>query len=767
MSRAERRALQGCGGLAFLAAEASLHLWNSHILALYSVFMILATCAGTAIHMVAAVRGVGHARRVWSITALGLAFWAFAEVSVGIEAILTGSTPGRSILANVFNLGALLLAVVAMLMIPSAPKSTSGKLCMALDGLVAASALLGIVWIVALEPMIHLEGSKNALFDLAYPVLTVGVLTVALVLLAGQSTRQANAMTAITAGVCVLATALLVEIATLVVREDGLRPWIWGGYVASAVLLGMAPLAPLPHDRQRTWQPSTALGSVIPYLPLAGFVLICVCFTLTGRALDPQVVWAIVLMLGAILGRQSLALQLNVALTRDLAAQRERLALEALHDPLTGLPNRALLTSTLADLDPSPTGQDSTALLMIDLDGFKAVNDTLSHAAGDQLLITIADRLREAIAPYGQNAFAARLGGDEFAVLLHPGALETATDLARDILRRFAEPMVFDDRPATVRASIGIALTSQRPATARLLHHADLALYEAKHHAKGHYQLFDRRMADAVKARRSLQTDLAKALADGQFSLAYQPIVDLSTGASHSAEALVRWNHPREGTLGPDAFLPVAADGGLLADVDRWVLSTAASQLAAWREADPEYTMNVNMSAAYLACGTVVEDVHRALHDHRLPADALVIEVTEDSLIANLDEAARTLGKLRDLGVRVALDDFGVGYSSLTYLRRLPVNVVKIDRSFIGDLDRDPPAAVLVGNVLSLVHGLGLSCIAEGIENPRQIVHLRTCHCEQAQGFLFSRPRFPDALDSLPPGVASVPSEVRAGRSHS
>ena len=714
---------------AFAAAELSLVLWPAHTIALYSVFIMLTTTGGAVLHAVTARRSTGHARRVWTITAIGLACWAYSEISVGIGAVLTGVAAPRGPLANILTLGALIFAVAGMLAIPTAPRSFTGKLRMLFDGLIAAAALMGTAWILVLRPLTRVEAMSTAILDLSFPIVAVGVLAVGLVLLAGQRLRQRNAMTAITGSVVVLTAILLLEIAENAIGLPALRPYVLGGYVAAALLMALAARAPMPTGGERAWQPSTTIGSALPYLPVALFSAVAGVFLVAGRALDNEMIASGAIMVAAVFGRQFIELRLNAGLTRELAEERSRYAAEAAHDALTGLPNRAALTNALAVPGPA-------TLLLIDLDGFKSINDTLGHGAGDELLRIVAGRLWTAA---GTQALPSRLGGDEFALLLRGSALGEARALAQTVLASFSQPMRLDGYPAAVSASIGIA-TCEDDAH-RLLHRADLALYDAKHHGKGAYRVFDEALSALVEERRHLQAELALAIGQGQLEVLYQPVVELATGESHAAEALVRWRHPERGLLAPDTFLPAAQDAGLLAEIDRWVLTTATAQLAVWRATDPAYTIAVNFSVAYLVSGRVVDDVRAVLARHALPGPALTVEVTETSLIADLDAAARTLAELRGLGVRVALDDFGVGYSSLTYLRTLPVDIVKIDRSFVREIGLNPQAGILVAAVLGLVNGLGLDCVAEGVEEPEQVTQLLALHCRRAQGYLFARPQ--------------------------
>ncbi|MFG1924979.1 putative bifunctional diguanylate cyclase/phosphodiesterase [Cryptosporangium sp. NPDC048952] len=758
MARAGRPVSRVVATLVLLGVLVCLHLFPDRVDALYSASIMLLTCGGAALHGWTAQRSTGRARRVWITTTIGLACWGYAEVSVGIPAVVTGTAPDRTLLANVLNLSAMAFVVIAMLSIPGAPRDRFARLKMLLDGVVAATALAGIVWMLVLEPLIRVKGASPAFIDLAYPVGATGVLAVGVVLLAGQPLRQLSAMTLVTTGVSVLTVGLLVEIGGEITGDGSIRPWALDTYLIAASLLVSSALAPLPDDHERDWQ--TAGGGLLPYVPVAVLYLTAALYMLTGRTLEPPVVWAAMIMTAGVLVRQLLALQANARLTEDLAAQRAKLVFEATHDALTSLPNRAMLQRALAALpgatragDPPPADGLPT-LLMIDLDGFKSVNDTLGHAAGDQLLVVIAERIRGAIEPLGDVALPVRLGGDEFAVLLHSGGSPVAVELAQDLVLGIGTPMSLDGHPATVGASIGIATHGR---SERMLHDADVALYEAKARGKGHYRLFDERLSAAVAARQSLEADLGGALAGDQLSLEYQPLVDLMSGDAPRCEALLRWNHPTRGRLTPDEFLTAAQHVGLLPALDRWVLATATAQVAEWRATDPEFVVSVNASAAYLASGTLPRDVRRSMEKHGLPGSALIVEVTEGSLIVNLEAAAGLLRELRELGVRVALDDFGVGYSSLNYLRQLPVDVVKLDRSFTRELGTGPDAVILVDGVLDLAYRLGLETVAEGVETEEQAGQLRDLGCRYGQGFYFGAPT---------PPIADHPPSVGDGSPH-
>jgi diguanylate cyclase (GGDEF)-like protein len=713
------RRLLACAGLvASVSVFAVMPFAGSQTARFYAFWIMLTTCGGAVLHITAALRARGSARRIWCLTAAGLACWGVAEVSVGVPALVTGVAPARTDAINLLNLGAFVLAVAAMLILPGAPRDRAGKLRMLLDGVVAGAALFGVSWVLVLQPLERIETAKAARFDLAYPIIAVGVVAVAVVLLAGHRARDAGAMRALIGGVLVVALMLLVEVGAKVSGVAWLMPWVRSGYVASAALLAIAPLFPLPEPAGRVWQPSSPAAGMIPYVPLVGYAVFCAGPTLFGRSLDRPEMFSGAIVMCALLGRQFLTIRTNAMLTRDLAEQRSRFEIEAVHDSLTGLPNRAMLRSV----------GDDAVLLMIDLDGFKAVNDTFGHAAGDALLVEISRRLRTVIAPLGEDATGARLGGDEFAVLLRRGGLPVARDLAVRLLEACARPVPLDGRTASVRASIGIA--ASRPGGS-VLHEADLALYEAKHRGKGQYRLFDHELAAAVEAQRLLESELGVAIAAGQFELLHQPVVSLTRGIPMAAEAVLRWQHPRLGPLAAADFLPAAADAGLLPEIDRWVISTGVGQLAGRPEG---FLLGVRLSARYLGAGTVAADLRQALSAAGVPASALVVLITD---AVDLTGAAPVLREIRALGVQVCLEGFGVGHSAVAHLRTFEVDVIKLHPAFLHDLDDGPSAVALLGAVIARATGVGLACVADGVSLPSQVSLLRDLGCLGATGPLF------------------------------
>jgi diguanylate cyclase (GGDEF)-like protein len=417
----------------------------------------------------------------------------------------------------------------------------------------------------------------------------------------------------------------------------------------------------------------------------------------------------------------------------------------AFHDPLTDLGNRSLFRDRLVfALDRASRGASPVAVLFLDLDGFKPINDSLGHDAGDRVLVAVARRIDAAV---GADGLSARLGGDEFGILIEGGAEEASVVAAR-IIEALSAPHHVAGASVVASASIGIAVSLTGAETAdELLRNADLAMYAAKARQSGGPELFQHRMHASAIERISLLLDLRRALERDELFLHYQPIVAITTGAIVGTEALVRWRHPERGVIPPAVFIPLAEETGFIVPLGRWVLreACAASRRFQASHAAP-LKMSVNVSPRQLLHGGIIEDVERALADFALDPRSLILEITES--IA-LQEREPVLVALKALGVKLAIDDFGTGYSSLAYLRRLHVDIVKIHKSFIDGIVGTGGDAELSRAIVRFGGAMGLRTTAEGIESPDQWEELRTLGCDFGQGYHFSRPIEPDALIEL------------------
>ena len=460
---------------------------------------------------------------------------------------------------------------------------------------------------------------------------------------------------------------------------------------------------------------------------------------LLGGAMLSLLLGLIVFMLGT--GRMR-ALSLVRQKTRELSHL-------ALHDALTGLPNRALVLDRaermLAHIAREPG--IAAGALFVDVDDFKHVNDNLGHAAGDTLLRVVGERLQGAVR--AQDTVG-RLGGDEFVVLVESSARETADMLADRLVEALRQPVELDDRhPAVaVTASIGVAVGRYETPDA-LLRDADLALYAAKAAGKDRYSLFDAGMHSDVEGRVALEVELAAALQNEQFFLLYQPIFDLSSGRLESVEALLRWRHPVRGIVAPDSFIPLAEESGLIVSIGRWVLEEASRQAALWAGAGREIGISVNVSAYQLGREEFGGDVRHALTESGIDPSCLMLEVTETALMRDVSAACRHLEEIKTLGVTVAIDDFGTGYASLSQLQRMPVDILKVDRSFIAALGESPQSQDLLAAIIGVGRSLSLKVIAEGIETEEQLQTVTELGCEMAQGFLIGRPAPAEVIEGL------------------
>ncbi len=413
----------------------------------------------------------------------------------------------------------------------------------------------------------------------------------------------------------------------------------------------------------------------------------------------------------------------------------ERIAHMARHDALTDLPNRVLLRDTLEHELKRVKRGECLAVLCLDLDQFKGINDALGHPIGDELLRLVGDRLRGCTR---EPDTVARLGGDEFAIIMTQMQAPTdAAALARRVRESIIRPYQIDGHQIVTDISIGISVAPEdglEPDV--LLKNADMALYGAKDDGRGTYRFFEPEMDTRMRARRDLEMDLRQALARGEFELYYQPLVSLETNAVTAVEALLRWNHPARGMVSPAEFIPVAEEMGLIVPLGEWVLKTACREAASW----PDHVkVAVNLSPAQLKSRNLLTMVTAALEDSGMPAGKLQLEITENVLMQNTFATLATLHKLRELGVQIALDDFGTGYSSLSYLRSFPFDKIKIDRSFIQDMANGAEPLAIVNAVAGLAKCLNMISTAEGVETQQQLETLQSIGCTEMQGFLFSR----------------------------
>ncbi|BDU75101.1 putative bifunctional diguanylate cyclase/phosphodiesterase [Mesoterricola sediminis] len=428
------------------------------------------------------------------------------------------------------------------------------------------------------------------------------------------------------------------------------------------------------------------------------------------------------------------------------------LTLHHLRDSLTSLPNRALFMERLSRaILRSDRRKFFSAVLFLDLDRFKVVNDSLSHEAGDKLLVQVANRLRGCLRP---EDTVARLGGDEFAVLFEDIlSVNDGINVADRIAQGFVQPFTLNGQEVFTTCSMGIAIsTGSDTIPAELLRDAEVAMYRAKAKGEGSIEIFDPSMNAQALARFHMDADLRRALERNEFVLHYQPVVGLRTGRIEGFEALVRWRHPERGMVPPLEFIPLAEETGLIVPLGKWVLEEACRQAGEWRRKFPTgqpRLMNVNISARQFQHRDLIHTVLGALHAADLEPGSLKLEITESIMMRDPEASLEAMKVFRSMDIHLVVDDFGTGYSSLGYLKRFPVDTLKIDKSFVEGIGRDPESSAIVAAVISLARSLGMRVTAEGIETQEQMQHLQRLHCDQGQGYHFSRPLPPEAAEAL------------------
>jgi diguanylate cyclase (GGDEF)-like protein len=485
-------------------------------------------------------------------------------------------------------------------------------------------------------------------------------------------------------------------------------------------------------------------------------LLIPAVLTLADGSDDPA---ERLVLCGLMLAMTATAVLRLVQALRTAERSETRLVHQAHHDLLTGLPNRRMMEAHLSSLlRRAPVDQTHVALLYLDLDRFKLINDTLGHGHGDDLLVDVADRLRRNVRP---DDLVTRIGGDEFMIVLgHIVGISEAVDLANRLRACLATPFIVRGMSFYISASIGLAFASGEDPEASaevLIGDADTAMYQAKDAGRDAVAVFDESMRTRVTERLELERDLRHAVALDQLHLVYQPIVHLAGGNVVGMEALVRWSHPTLGVIPPVKFIGLAEESGLIGGIGAWVLEEAVSQFAAWRRQFPEMEplyVSVNLSGVQLHDDAIVERVADTLAMHNVEGSSLCLELTESVVMDDPHSAARILEELRRLGVRLAIDDFGSEYSSLAYLRRFPVTTLKIDKSFVDSLgEGDESDATLIATIVAMARALDVTTVAEGVETRAQATRLHELGCDDVQGYLYSRPvgsgRLPEVVASL------------------
>jgi diguanylate cyclase len=685
------------------------------------------------------------ARRFWRQIGVGSGVVVVASV-VQSFAILTGLAPSAApadtpVATLALFFVAILIALWALLRLPVGASSRARWLHLVLDGATVMAGAVVFTWYFAIAPIVTGEPGAPVVWGL----LGVGVFVqVALaaavkVLLAGTGPVDAGALRvlALTLMVGALGTGLTPLIAD--------RPHLASAQIVTPLIAFINACA-AARQRRAVRVRATSAGtprrwrrpySLLPYLAVVATDALLV-FATIGHVdrRTPVVVAGAIVVTSLVAVRQLAAFMDNARLLRSLGEHEDQLHHQASHDSLTDLANRVLFGDRVR---AALVQHDRAAVLLIDLDDFKIINDTLGHTVGDGLLVAVAGRLKACVRPVDTVA---RLGGDEFAILLVDTAPETTIEVAERILASLTQPCAAHGHSLMVQATIGVAQAAPGDDPERLLRNADIAMYAAKEHGKGRYAEYTPAMHAQLLEQAQIGAQLHRALERDELSVVYQPIVALPGGQICGVEALVRWEHPARGLLSPAHFVPIAERTGLIVPLGRFVLERACQQLVAWETTDPggqPITVSVNVSARQLQDAAFVTEVAGVLTEVGLDPTRLTIEVTETAALRG-GQILRTLRDLHELGVRLALDDFGTGQSSLGLLRTCPVDILKLDKSFVDEIDDSTRRPAVATAIIQMAQAMGLATIAEGIETAAQAAQLWGLGYQLGQGFHFGQP---------------------------
>jgi diguanylate cyclase (GGDEF)-like protein len=707
-------------------------------------------------------RQVGRARAGWYLIGASAAAWGAGQaVWSWLELVVQHDNPFPS-LADVGYAGSIPLLFAGLLTMPVWPSGSVAKVRAVADGLIIAGGLLLISWYTVLAALVA-SPADTALgqgVSLAYPISDVIVVTMLAIMWTRTSVESRGSIVLLIGGLGSIAVADSTFAYLQAQATFGSGSVVDIGWVAGYLMVGLAALFALTHPlgRKRSNHPRwrTAL---LPYLPLPVAIGYAIDERLTVGRINLFTLTIALALFSLVLLRQGLAVRENIILLRRLADNESELHHRAEHDPLTDLKNRSSFIRFVDEYLATSRHNRMCAVMFVDLDDFKHINDSLGHAMGDQAIVVVGARLKSCMRDHD---LVARLGGDEFAVFLtRLSDVGQMVSIAERLIETLNEPFQSSDMRASVCGTIGVAIAEAGDDAGELLRRADIAMYAAKARGKGLFGIFEPSMHVAMYAPLERRADLERAAEDGEFILHFQPVVDVTTRAMVSVEALIRWQHPRLGLLGPVEFIDDLETAGLMVKVGAWVLEEACRQTMRLRaDGAPDLSVSVNVSSSQMQDPGFVAVVADALAVTLLPASALVIELTESGSIGESEVVGLRLRQLRAMGVRVAIDDFGSGYSSFTYLRRLRVDILKIDKTFVDGLLVGGPGAALVEGMIGLGNSLGLLTVGEGVEEEEQHAALVRLGCTMAQGYLHARPMPMDQLLLLHGAVA--PREVVA-----
>ncbi|WP_239118554.1 putative bifunctional diguanylate cyclase/phosphodiesterase [Paractinoplanes ferrugineus] len=676
-------------------------------------------------------------RRAWTLLEVAFLCQVAAHV-VALVQMLRPGLPAYPSVSDCLYLAAIPFVIAGLLLLPAARRSGAERVKLLIDSLIVVGGACMALWYVEIGPLLRTSGIDPLVlaFSTAVPVADLLLVWALIMLLLRRS--SAGAAVGLLGGAMALKVVADSTYAIAYVQFGfAFRPGSWPYllWAAGSFLMLLAVHRRLGQDGPaRAERPGRGRLGWLPYgaVALASGLL---AFAAREQSLFP--------LGGMIIGAIAIT---ALVIIRQMYAQRESRRL-AVTDPLTGLSNRALITERLAELVRQPVRDDRHgAVLLIDLDRFKPINDAHGHEAGDAVLKAVAVALRKVIR---SGDTAGRLGGDEFAVVL-PGlpTRAAAEGVAQRLVDALRTPVIFGELLLSVEASIGVAFHDETTAdTEQLIAHADAAMYAVKRQGRGHFRVYSPELDT-----RARDAELRRAVDNDELVVHFQPVVPLSGGPGLGVEALVRWNHPVRGLLMPGAFIDFAEETGAVVPIGEWVLRESCRQAAGWRAANPDaerLRLSVNLSARQVVQPTLVETIRDILAETGFPADRLVLELTESVILQPSEQTVARLNALREMGIGISVDDFGTGYAALSYLRSLPVTVLKIDRSFVAGIDTDPDAYAVAEALVRLAQAYKLQVVAEGIETAAQRSCLADMGCGYGQGYHIARPMPGDALAEL------------------
>ena len=713
----------------------------------------------TVVILVAVQRHHPAQRGAWWLIAAGLAFLSVGDITYSVDYFFNPEIPYPSLADVPYLVGYAALVSGAIVLVRG--RSNGNDRTPLIDAAILAAGASAVFWVVIMAPNISGATDPLSIFvSLAYPCMDLMLLTIGLRALLGGGS-QPRYLQLLLVGIAIYFVADIVYAMALLdgTYADG-HP-VDAGWITGVLIMAVAGLHPSVNAKVI---PSAVADA---HLSRSRLALLAIAAMLApgillfhSNAIQPDLLIGLVLswtiLFGLVLIRLATTVdELGVSLLHRRRLQDD-LAYQATHDPLTRLANRTLFEERLDAAIAIDPGR--TALIFLDLDDFKTINDTLGHGTGDELLRTVAARIQRELRSDG---LAARLGGDEFGVLIEHCPDETvAQSVAERVLSSIRAPVALGGRRLTARASAGIALGRPASTGMDLMRDADVAMYQAKSQGKDKVEIHEPAMHESIVRGYELRTELAAAITSGAFFLEYQPGIEIDPGTTIGAEALVRWRHPERGVIGPLEFIPIAESCGLIHPLGSWILREACTTAAAWPAAPggQGLLVSVNLAPSQLLQPHIVDEVAEILRETGLEANRLVIEVTESAL-TDVDAARLALLGLRELGVLLALDDFGTGYSALSHLAELPFDIIKIDRSFVVAMEDDARVEALLEGILGLCRSLGMWSIAEGIETASQLERLRRLGCLYGQGYLFARPMAAAAFEAmLLGGTITAPS---------